>query len=209
MLFRIRQDSDVFELNDGLNAVPAFTKLTDMQMKFVILVADPSRDNPIRTLAGKERRTRAAILAGYKLEPDGKRLARNGREVVYAKVEAVEEAIEEFKKNFYSEQDHNREALKKQIAETREFLESDKKVPIIANGKILLDKHGNEVYKIDHKALKEANDLGIKLPALEKALRELEASEPKFEGNTPLATDFEEEEAHDLPAIEAYMSKKA
>ena len=214
MLFRVHPERNPFEDNPGLEAVPAFNRLEPMQMRFVILFADPSKDNPIRTLAGRERRERAAILAGYKLEPNGKRLARNGREVVYGRVDSIEEAIEEFKKNYYDEKAHNREALKKQIAEIREFLTSDKRTPMLnKQGQIIMDKHGNELYETDQKGLKLAVELGVKLPELEKALAELEAyePEPKYEGLTGTIADLPEdvlEESGDLPEIELFHQMK-
>ena len=216
MLYLIRHSQDIFQDNPGLLAVEKYAKLTDKQMKFVLIFCDPSRDNPVKTLSGRERRERSAILAGYPLEADGKRLAKNARELVYAKVASVEEAIEEFKLNHYNERHHNREALKKQIAEIRDFLASDKRIPLIEKGKIVLNSKGEEVFITDQKALKLAVELGVKLPDLEKALEELESREPedtKFEGATFSSADlpedyFDEGGSQDLPTIEIYNLQK-
>jgi hypothetical protein len=194
MLYKLIQGQDVFELNPGLRAVEAYNKLTSQQMFFVLLVVDPSKDNPIKTLSGKERRERAAILAGYKYEADGKRLDKNARNIAYGKIPSVEEAIEEFKRNHYNSHTRSIEAVKRQITEIQEYLESDKKVPMIANGKIILDKKGEEKYVSDPKALKYAIEVGKQLPDLEKALQELESKDPvdKFVGQTMTAADLDD-----------------
>lgn len=215
MLYKIRHNHDIFEDNPGLRAVEQYAKLTDKQMKFVLIFCDPSRDNPVKTLSGRERRERAAIIAGYPLESDGKRLAKNARELVYGKVSNVEEAIEEFKRNHYNERHHNREALKKQIREIREFLESDKRVPLIEKGKVILDSKGEEIFITDQKGLKLAVELGVKLPELERALEELESREPedtKLEGavfsSADINDEYFEEGSQELPAIEIFMQAK-
>lgn len=194
MLFKVRQGVDVFEDNPGLTAVEQYAKLTDQQMKAVILICDPSKDNPIRSLSGRARRERAAIIAGYKMEPDGKRLDKNGRNVVYGQVPSIEHAIEEFKKNHYDEKQHSIDALKQQIAELREFLVSDKRVPLTDKKGLVLNSQGKEIYITDLKALKMAVELGPKIADLEEALDKLEsltrAEEPKFEGVTGTAADL-------------------
>lgn len=207
MLYKIVHDKDIFELNPGLRAVEAYSKLTDKQMKFVLLLCDPSKDSPIKTLTGRERRERAAILSGYKYEPDGKRLDRNARAVVDGKVESIELAVNEFKKNHYNQTQHNREALKKQIAEIREFLESDKRVPLLEKGKVVLDKSGKEIYTTDQKALKLAVELGVKLPELEEALSKLQEPEDlKFEGEQITVDDIPEEDInYNISTLEKYI----
>jgi len=196
MIYKLITGQDPFELNPGLRAVDKYSKLTDRQMFFVCLVCDPSKDNPVKTLSGKERRERAAILAGYKFESDGKRLDKNGREIVAGNIASVEAAIEEFKKNHYNEREKNKEALRKQIAEIRDFLSSDKKIPVTNNKGIMLDKEGKEIWVVDQKALKLAAELGERLPNLEEALNKLEALDPqenKFEGTTYSAADITDE----------------
>src|SRR5690606_21629643 len=93
-------------------------------------------------------------------------------------------------------------------------LTSDKRTPILnKQGQIIMDKHGNELYETDPKVLNQAIDLGIKLPKLEQALAELEASEPepKYEGLTGTIADLPEdvlEESCDLPEIELFHQMK-
>lgn len=214
MLYQINPEKDIFELNPGLLAVPAYGKLTPKQMTYVCLLCDPSRDNPIRTLSGKQRKERACVLSGYPLEADGKRLAKNAREIVDGKVANIEAAIEEFRKNHYNEHDRNREALRKQITEIREFLEGDKRVPLVERGKIVLNAEGEEIFITDQKALKLASELAVKLPDLENALELLESKDPtpKFEGITfssaDVDPDYFEEGGQDLPAIEVFMQAR-
>jgi len=198
--YKLIAGSDPFEINPGLKAVEKYNKLTDRQMFFVLLVADPSKDNPLKTLSGRERRERAAILAGYPLEADGKRLDKNGRNLVAGKIESVEEAIEEFKKNTYNEREKSREALRKQIAEIREFLIQDKRLPITDKNGIVKNDKGEEIWVTDQKGLKLAAELAKELPSLEKALNELESLDPidtKFEGTTYTSADIPDEVAAD------------
>lgn len=215
MLYKINPSQDIFELNPGLMAVPTYSILTSKQMTYVCLLCDPSRDNPIRTLSGKSRKERACVLAGYPLESDGKRLAKNAREIVEGKIASIEAAIEEFEKNHYNEQIRNREALRKQITEIREFLEGDKRIPMVDRGKIILNSKGEEMFITDQKALKLASELAVKLPELEAALELLEAKDPapKFEGISYSSADVDpeyfEDGGSDLPAIEAFHMAQA
>jgi len=66
MLFKIKDGVDIFEMNDGLQAIPEFIKLSSMQMKTVALYAD--YDSPLRTKPDKEKRELAAKLGGYAME---------------------------------------------------------------------------------------------------------------------------------------------
>jgi hypothetical protein len=201
MIYLVRHGHDVFQDNPGLLAVEQYARLTDKQMKFVLILCDPSKDNPVKTLSGRDRRERSAVLAGYPLESDGKRLAKNGRELVYGKIKNVEEAIEEFQRNNYNQIHHSKEALKKQIVEIREFLKDDKRIPLVHKGKVVLDKEGKEVYVTDQKGLKLAVELGVKLPELEDALKKLEEDNPedtKFEGAFTTSHDIPEEQIEEV-----------
>lgn len=196
MIYKLISGQSPFDLNPGLLAVEQYKNLTDKQMFVVILVADPSKDNPIRTLSGRQRRERACTLAGYPLESDGKRLAKNAREIVEGKVKSIEDAIEEFKKNHYDIHAHNKEAFKKQMSEIREFLNQDKRYPLVKDGLVIKNDKGEEVWVTDQKGLKLASDLAKDLPDLEEALNRLEALEPednKFEGQTYTSLDLPDE----------------
>lgn len=191
-------------------AVKEFSILESRQMFFVCLCADPSRDNPVGTLSGRERREKAAAIAGYKFESDGKRLDKNGRMAVTGQIKSIEVAIEKFKELHYNERNRSIEALKKQIAEIRDFLEADKKIPLIHKGKIVVNAAGEEVGVTDQKGLKLAVELGQQLPELEDALDKLVAAnkidDTKFEGTTYTAVDLEPDSYsdEDIPAIERF-----
>jgi hypothetical protein len=155
VIYKFRFDQDIFEQNEGLRVVEKYAKLTDRQMKFVSLVCDPSHDNPVRTLQGKDKREKAALLAGYKRESDNKRLDKNAREISEGKVPSVEAAIEEFKTLHYDQNTDTLETLNSQINEIKEFLKVKK--------------------NNDPKALKAALDLGTKLPELVEAKIKIES----------------------------------
>jgi hypothetical protein len=153
MYYRIVAGENIFDLNPGLRAVPLFKDMTDMQMKYVCFVCDPSHDNPVKTLQGKARKEQAAILAGYKLENTGKRLDKQGRDIIAGSNHTIENAIIEFKKLHYDDKTDLYEALVNQIGEIRDFMKERKGDP---------------------KKLRQALDLGVKLPSLVEAKQKIE-----------------------------------
>lgn len=154
MYYKLIAGQDIFELNPGLRAVPGFTGLTDMQMKFICLMCDPSQDNPVRTLQGRQKREKAALLAGYRQEPGDTRLDRNARNVADGKVRSIEEGIDLFKSLHYDEKIDTYESMVFQINEIRDFLKS---------------KKNNSPVK-----MKQAIYLGAKLPELVEAKQKIE-----------------------------------
>jgi hypothetical protein len=187
MIYKIRYNADIFDDNPGLRAVEKFARLESVAMKFVCLVCDPSFDNPIRTQPERERREKAARLAGYPLEADGKRLNKNAREAIAGNKSWIEEAIAEFKSLHYDENQDLLESLNVQINEIRDFLK---------------EKKGS-----DPKKLKAALELGAKLPELVKAKQDIESllnvnsnQVPEFEPTTTVAEaiSLPEEDSGDL-----------
>jgi len=153
MHYKIISGQDIFELNPGLRAVDKFNRLTDNQMKYVCLLMDNSTDNPIRTLEGKKRAEKAAKLAGYAYEADGKRLNKNAREIVDGKVVSIEEAKTAYKELHYNEDESTHESIVAQIEQIKEFLNKPNK---------------------KHKELESSIKLAEKLPAMLKAKKEVE-----------------------------------
>src|SRR5688572_32345531 len=95
MLYKLIHGQDVFILNPELKAIEEFEPLTDRQMRYVILATDYK--SPMRKLNAADKKTRAAMEAGYKMEKDGKRLDMNGRNLIAGKNEKVEKAIKKYK----------------------------------------------------------------------------------------------------------------
>lgn len=217
MIYKLRQGFDVFEDNPGLMLIKEFSILDSRQMMFVCLVCDFSRDNPIGTLTGRNRREQAARISGYKFEADGKRLDRNGRDTVLGNKPSVEAGIEEFKKIHYNQRQRSIESTKKQITEIQEFLEGDKRSPLINRaGEIVRNDKGEEVWVTNEKSLKFALEAAPQLPVLHEALEKLEAAnrteeDTKFEGQTFTASDlqFDSEDGgeDDVPAIEKFHAR--
>jgi hypothetical protein len=213
VIYKLVQGKDVFELNPGLMAVREFAMCESRQMFFVCLVEDPSRDNPVGTLTGRERREQAARIAGYLFEKDGKRLDKNGRMAVAGQAPTIERAIEKFRELHYNDRHVSREATKKQIQEIQAFLASDKRVlKVNKEGEPVLDIDGKQIWETDLKALAFALDHGPKLVELHDTLDKLEAElrrgdDTNFEGESFSAADLEpnEDMPDDLPAIERYI----
>lgn len=177
MYYKLVSGKDIFELNPGLRAVPSFNEMTDMQMKYICLVCDPSNDNPVRTLQGRARREKAAALAGYKLEPDGKRLAKQARDIVDGKNKYIEVGISNFKALHYDERTDTYESVVNQIGQIRDFLKSN------------MDNNPTK--------LKQALKLGVELPELIEAKQKLEvilnvnqSMKPELDDYSPMITEL-------------------
>lgn len=216
MIYSIRQGQDIFDLNPGLHAVREFSILTSQQMTFVCLMCDPSHDNPVGTLAGRARREAAVRIAGYNLEKDGKRLDKNARMVVYGQIPSIEKAIAIFQELHYNERHKSIEATKQQIHEIQEFLVSEKRNPVMADGKILTNADGEELYTVDIQAMKLAFDAAGRLPELHTALEKLQEKnktvDTSFQGETFSGADImpdeeDEGEEDNISEIEQYVQK--
>lgn len=196
MLYKIRDQVSVFEDNPELYAIPEFAKLTDRQMRYVMLTAD--RRSPLRTLPEKQKKEKAARLSGWGME--GNRLDRNGREVVAGGVASIEAAIAIYKSYQHDENAETLETINAQIQEIKEYLKSDK----------------SEAKDVG-KALEQAAKLGERLPGLVEAKQKLEtllqvSMEQKPEiitySSADIPDDYFQEGSQDLPAIELFMQQK-
>jgi hypothetical protein len=151
MLYKLIHGQDVFVLNPALLAIEEFAALTDRQMRYVILATDYK--SPMRKLKSEDKKFRAALEAGYKLEKDGKRLDMNGRNICAGKNEKTERAIKKYK---ILQQDEDYETilgLSRLISDIRDFNTAS-------------NKSATEI----EKAIKFSKDL----PTLIKAKREIE-----------------------------------
>lgn len=168
MLYRIRDGFDCKEDNPELAAIPEFKDLTDMQFRVVALVAD--RRSPLRTLSERDRRIKACLISGYGME--GNRPDKNSRNIINKKVESIERAIAKYQEYQFDPEADLIDTLNQQIDEIKEFLKSDKRVPIFGD-----DKKPEKVtgYRQDHKALESAIKLSSKLVELVKNKKEIES----------------------------------
>jgi len=220
MLFKINQTDNVFDLNPGLHSIPEFAKLDDpdinartpevrdRRIKFVILFSD--KKSPLRTLPEKQRREEAAKLAGYLME--GKRLDRNGRSVVGGEVEVIEAAIKKYREIQFDEDEDTLRTLYSQIQEIKDFLKTDKKIPMVVKGKVVVDSKGKEVKITDPKTLKIAQELGEKLPGLLESAKKLEATlniEKPLQIPTYTVADLPTEGEESLSTLDSFMMNKA
>lgn len=122
--FRL-SDKPVFEDNPEFKAIPEFERLTERQMRYVMLV--DFHGSPLRLLKTEERKFRAALMAGYKLEKDGKRLDINGRNLVEGKVGSIEAARKVLKDIQYDNEYELMSALNTQIDEMIKFFKKSDK----------------------------------------------------------------------------------
>jgi hypothetical protein len=203
VIFKIIHGRDIFELNEGLRAIEEYSNLSDKQMRYVMLMCDPSYDNPIRTLQGKDKKEKAALLAGYRRESDGKRLDRNARAVVSGEVASIEKAIAKFKELTFDEKTDT-------LITTKELIEKNKSFIRDLNPK-------SETYGKD---LSLANKFQKELPELIEAAQKIESllnvslnQKPEFDPAESVAIDMvnsvgeePDGEQTSLSTIDVYMS---
>jgi hypothetical protein len=172
MLYKVIKGKSTFELNPELKAIEEFEPLTDRQMTYVILATDYK--TPFRKLSIADRKFRAALESGYKLEKDGKRLDMNGRNVTTGKSAQVEKAVRKYNVLQRDEDYETLLGLSKLISDIRELN--------ITNNKSLTELE---------KAVKFSKDL----PALMKAKKELEGIlEMREDEVTDIGSPQQEEE---------------
>jgi NADH dehydrogenase/NADH:ubiquinone oxidoreductase subunit G len=200
MLFKIKQNADFFELNPSALEIKDIGERTSMQMVCVALYAD--YESPFRTKPDKERRELAAKTAGYPLEPDGKRLAKNGRDFVAGAVPSMERAIEKYREIQYDENKAILEAYDVQIQEIIALMTYDKSE--------LLEKNPKLAMELAEKAAKLSKELPLIKEAkikIQDMLKMSRDNAPEIKTNTAL--DLPEDDGDTpLSTIDKIMSKQ-
>lgn len=118
-------EAPVFEDNPELKAIPEFENLTERQMRYVMLV--DFHGSPLRLMKVADRKFRAALISGYKLEKDGKRLDVNGRNLIEGKVATIEQARRVLNEIQHDSERELMEALSTQIDEIVKFFKKPNK----------------------------------------------------------------------------------
>ena len=123
MIFDVAQPELLRANNPSIDSIPAFVDLTNRQLTYIFLAFD--FNTPLRTINPKDRKQTAAILAGYKMQKDGKRGDKNMRMVVAGEVDPVERGIESFRA-IQGDQDRDTlDAFDHQMEQFRVALRSD------------------------------------------------------------------------------------
>lgn len=118
-------ENPVFEDNPELKAVPEFENLTERQMRYVMLV--DFHGSPLRLMKPADRKFRAALISGYKMEKDGKRLDINGRNLIEGKVATIELARKTLNEIQHDGEREIMEALSTQVDEMVKFFKKPNK----------------------------------------------------------------------------------
>ena len=174
--------NDVFIDNPQLEAIPEFAELSNMQMKYVILAYDYK--SALRHLKPKHRKEKAAKIAGYTMEKDGKRLGNQARAIINGNIEVVNAAIKEY---LEIQRDRDMEALRKVDDAIDSILDME-----LANDSKTLEK--------DIKVLEKLDDLySLRNRLAEKmGIREESISDSEMEAQATLSTlDILNEEKDD------------
>jgi hypothetical protein len=195
MLYKIRQDQSVKELNPELDSIPEFADLTDRQMVYVIFVAD--RRSPLKTLPDKAKKEKATQLAGWGME--GTRPDKNARTVISGGVPAIEKAILKYRELQWDENQDTLDTINAQIQEIKDYMKSDKSIPLVVKDKVVLDSAGKEIRMTNPKNLEIAAKLGEKLPSLIEAKQKLESILQISQDQKPEITTYS---SLDLPEVE-------
>lgn len=200
MLFKIKQGVDIFELNPELSTIDEFSKLDSRQMTTVALYAD--YESPFKTKPDQQRRELAAKTAGYEMEPDGKRLDKNGRNFVYGKTVSLERAIAKYREIQYDENKSILEAYDKLIQKAIFLMSYSPKDED-------MEKNPKQVLEMAEKAAKLAKELpGIKEAKIkiQDMLKMSRDNAPEIKTNTAL--DLPEDDGDTpLSTIDKLMSK--
>jgi 5'-3' exonuclease len=214
MLFKIKHDVDIFELNPELRAIPEFDGVNSRQMQVVALVAD--YESPFRTLPEKVRREKACETAGYRLEANG-RLDRNGRAVIYGEVQSIERAIKKYREIQYDHRKAMFEAIDAQIHEAIAMMTMDKMAASKVK-KVTKAKDGStstEEYVDAEKAMKLAEGamkLGTRLKELtetkETLLGQIQKDETFVDITTYTSADIGGEGADGMSVLDQFMEKR-
>jgi len=127
MNFKLRLDHDVFEDNPELRTIPEFSHkmFTDRMMKYVMLME--WHLSPLRLLRYEDRKYKAALLAGYKLEKDGSAPDVNMRNVMNGKVNSIEAALRVMREIQFDEDKDIDEAYNSQIREIVDYFKKPDK----------------------------------------------------------------------------------
>jgi hypothetical protein len=208
MLFKIKHDKDIFELNPELRAIPEFDKLEPRQMQVVALVAD--YNSPLKSLPEKERRTKACELSGYKFESIG-RLARDGRAVVYGERHTIEAAIKRYREIQYDERRATLEAIDAQINEAIEIMKMDKSKIVkrtTKKGDNVIEEYYTPI-ELAEKAMKLGKGLAELKETKEVLLSQLDKTESVTDIITYTSADINPEDVTgEISTLDLVMAKK-
>lgn len=124
MLFKV-SETPLFEENPELNSVPEFVGKSERMLKYVFLVYD--YDSPYRKIPFEQRKNKCIIVAGYKLESDGKRLDKNAREIVSGANATVAQITKVFMELQGNPEKDTLAAYDAQICEWKELMQKKNK----------------------------------------------------------------------------------
>ena len=120
MIYKVTQ-KDIRETNDNIDAIAAFAVCTSRELKYVFLTYD--FDTPFRQLNFEDRRLKAALEAGYRMEKTRDYPDKTTRKVLNGGYPKVEDAIMAFKG---LRRDVDRETLDSYNTQLEQFIEYSK-----------------------------------------------------------------------------------
>jgi len=121
-------DNDIFEDNPELRLIPEFEKLTSRQMRYIMLV--DWYGSPLRLMKSDNRKLKAALMAGYKMEKDGVKPDLNTRNLIAGKVASVEAGRRAMREIQHDNEMDLKEALDTQIDEVINFFKKPDKTAL-------------------------------------------------------------------------------
>lgn len=123
MMYKITK-GDIFEDNPELRSIEKYAVCSSRDLKYIFLVYDYK--SPYRNLPIEQRKLKALLEAGFKMERDGTRPDKNARDVSNGKIDKINEAIKEFLSQQRDEDQELGNAVDSQISEIRNFLKRPK-----------------------------------------------------------------------------------
>lgn len=120
MIYKVTQ-KDIRETNDDIDSIAAFAQCSNRELKFVFLAYD--FDTPFRQLSFENRRMKAALESGYRMEKTRDYPDKTTRKLLNGGYPKVESAIEAFKG---LRRDVDRETLDSYNTQLEQFVEYSK-----------------------------------------------------------------------------------
>jgi len=127
MLFTVKPNKSIFDVNPELNSIREFAVLNSKQMTYVAFASD--YQSPFRQLPLKQRKEKAILQAGYRVDSDGKRPDKNARDIIAGKNPKINAAIRKYMDIQYDEDHENINAYDTQLGEIRAFFKKPGKDP--------------------------------------------------------------------------------
>lgn len=125
MIFKVEKGKDFFEINPEVKSLEKMPECTSRDLSWICLTFD--YQTPLRNIPMDQRKEVAAKMVGFRVEKDTDRLDKNARNVINGKIPRVNEAVDEFMKIQYDEEQELLIGYKEQISQAIDLMKKKNK----------------------------------------------------------------------------------